>query len=327
MKKIKIGLLSKERGNYKLQEKFAGKENVIDETAKEVAHHEKALQQAGYEVEVIHWNNQFIHNVKAANVQFFFNVSSLVEASVLEDIGVPYVGSNTRGIVLAANKSLAKRLWQKTNLPTSEFVVLKSRKDCQTFISAPPIPYPLFIKPVAGRGSAGITKNSIIHNEKELIKGFDKLITTIGQPVIVERFLNGKEITIGLIGNQDDIYTLPPLEINYKNGSNFLTFDKKEEDNDQFICPADITHKELQAIQEIAIRAYQTLGLRDFARIDTKLTSHGFQLLEANSFAGLMCTPKHKPHSYMGFMARANGWSGKELLQAIVKTTLERINN
>ncbi len=327
MKKIKIGLLSKERGNYKIQEKFAGKENVIDETAKEVAHHKNALEQAGFEVEVIPWNNRFIHNIKSANVQMFFNVSSLIEASTLEEIGAPYVGSDTRGIILAADKSLAKRLWQQAKLPTSEFVVLRNMKDCQTFISNPPFPYPLFIKPVAGRGSAGINSKSVIHNSKELLRGFEKLINSIGQPVLVERFLKGREITIGLIGNQTNVKTLPPLEIKYANDAKFLTFNKKEEDSDQFICPADLSEEELNTVQKIGRRAFQTLGLRDFARVDIKLTPQGFKLLEINSFAGLMCTPKEKPHSYMGFMARAKNWGGKELIQTIVSIALERINH
>ena len=80
-------------------------------------------------------------------------------------------------------------------------------------------------------------------------------------------------------------------------------------------------------LQEIAKKAFITLGLRDYARIDTKLTPEGFMLLEANSFAGLMCTPKKIPKSYIGFMARAEGMGGKELLKEIVDVSFERISH
>lgn len=327
MKIIKVGLLSKKRGNYKLQQKFLGKENVKDETAKEIAHHKDALIHAGFEVKVIEWDSDFIDHVKHADIQLAFNVSSLVEAAILEEQDIPFVGSSTPGIVSAADKSLAKRLWQQEGIPTSEFRVLRNMADCRSFISKPPFSYPLFIKPVAGRGSAGITNDSFIQDGNQLLENVKNLLVTIGQPVLVERYLAGREITIGILGNGNNIRTLPPLEIKYKKGAGFLTFNKKEADNDMFICPAKISDAEIKCLQDLVIKAFKTLGLRDYARIDTKLTPQGFMLLEANSFAGLMCTPKEKPHSYIGFMARAEGNGGKELIREIIEVSLERIDN
>ena len=327
MKKIKVGLLSKKRGNYKLQQKYLGKENVKDETAKEVVYLKDALIHAGFEVKVIEWDSDFIDHVEHADIKLFFNVSSLVEAAILEELDIPFVGSGTLGIVSAADKSLAKRLWQKEGIPTSEFRVLRNMADCRSFISTPPFSYPLFIKPVAGRGSAGISSDSLIQNGNQLMKNVKNLLVTIRQPVLVEQYLAGREITVGILGNEKNIRTLPPLEIKYKEGSDFLTFNKKEADNDMFICPAKISDAEIKCLQDLVIKAFKTLSLRDYARIDTKLTPQGFMLLEANSFAGLMCTPKEKPHSYIGFMARAEGNGGKELIQEIIEISLERINN
>ena len=76
----------------------------------------------------------------------------------------------------------------------------------------------------------------------------------------------------------------------------------------------------------IALQAYEVLGLRDYARFDTMLTDQGPMLLEANSFAGLMCTPAEKPHSYIGFMARAEDKGGSELLDEIVRAAVKRLN-
>ena len=77
-------------------------------------------------------------------------------------------------------------------------------------------------------------------------------------------------------------------------------------------------------VQQLALRAYDVLGFKDFGRIDMILTDEGPFLLEGNTFAGLMCTPKEKPHSYIGFMARAEGKDGKDLLDEIVQNAIKR---
>jgi D-alanine-D-alanine ligase len=87
-----------------------------------------------------------------------------VEAAILEELEIPYVGPDTSTIAISTDKSLTKRLWQQAGLPTSPFRVARSEKDCEVFRGSPPFEYPLFIKPVASRGSAGINKTSIIHN-------------------------------------------------------------------------------------------------------------------------------------------------------------------
>ena len=117
---------------------------------------------------------------------------------------------------------------------------------------------------------------------------------------------------------------LPPLEIIYRHGDVTLTFDKKEVDDDAFICPARLTEDETRMMQELAVKAYVTLGFADYGRIDAILTEDGPFLLEGNTFAGLMCTPAEKPHSYVGVMAVAEGMGGRELLDEILRNALKR---
>ena len=107
MSAVTIGLLNKKRGNFKIQEKFAGADGVVDETAAEVAHHEKALLDAGYEVRVIDWGPDILRDLAEADVDLVFNVSSLVEAAILEEMEMPFVGSDSFTIALATDKSLA----------------------------------------------------------------------------------------------------------------------------------------------------------------------------------------------------------------------------
>jgi len=325
MAKFRIGLLNKKRGNFAIQEKLIGADNVVDETDAEVEHHERALTEAGYCVSQVHWGPNFINDLQALQIDLAFNVSSLVEAAILEDLEIHYVGSDTLTIAIATDKSLAKRLWQQVGLPTSPFCLARSEQDCKVFRDEPPFEYPLFIKPVAGRGSAGINDASVVQNYDQLVRGVVERYETIGQPVLIEKFLRGREITLGVLGN-DNARTLPPLEVVYRKGDITITFEKKKLDNDSFLCPAPLTAKETQTMQQLALRAYRALGFKDFGRIDTILTEEGPFLLEGNTFAGLMCTPKEKPHSYIGFMARAEGKDGKNLLDEIIQSAIKRLS-
>ncbi len=324
MTKIKIGLLNKKRGNFKLQEKFAGSDNVVDETYKEVAHHKQALIDAGYEVCTINWGESFIKDLMDNKVDLVFNVSSMAEAAILEELEIPFVGSDTNAIAVATDKSLAKKTWKSEGLQTSPFHVAKSIEDCSVFKDNPLFDYPLFIKPVAGRGSAGIDDNSIVENFEQLVKGVEERLNTIKQPVLIEKFLQGTEITFGVIGNGNDIEVLPPLEISFNGEARFLTFDKKEIDDDSFFCPARLNDEEMSKIKEFAKKAYRAIGFKDYGRIDTILTKEGPYLLEGNSFAGLMCTPIEKPHSYIGFMAVAADMNASSLIDKIIKSALKR---
>jgi D-alanine-D-alanine ligase len=325
MARLRIGLLNKKRGNIVVQEEFIGADNVVDETDAEVEHHQRVLTEAGYSIRQIHWGPNLVNDLQASQVDLVFNVSSLVEAAILEELEMPYVGSDTFTIAIATDKSLAKRLWQQAGLPTSPFCVARSEKDCAVFRGIPPFDYPLFVKPVAGRGSAGINDASVVHNYDQLVSEVEERLETIGQPVLIEKFLRGREITLGVLGNEG-ARALPPLEIVYSEGDNTLTFEKKELDNDTFLCPAPLTAEETQMMQQLALRAYRVLGFKDFGRIDTILTEEGPFLLEGNTFAGLMCTPKEKPHSYIGFMARAEGKDGKDLLDEIIQSAMKRLN-
>jgi D-alanine-D-alanine ligase len=325
MAKQSIGLLNKKRGNFVMQEKFIGADHVVDETEAEVEHHERALTEADYRVYQIRWGPDFINDLQTSQVDLVFNLSSLVEAAILEELEIPYVGSNTSTIAISSDKSLTKKLWQQAGLPTSPWWVARSEKDCEVFRVDPPFQYPLFIKPLAGRGSAGINEASIIYRYDQLVSGVTERLETLGQPVLIEKFLQGREITLGILGNED-ARALPPLEIVYRDGENTLTFENKELEIDTFLCPAPLTVKETYMMQQLALRAYHVLNFRDFGRIDTILTAEGPFLLEGNVFAGLRCTPKEKPLSYIGFMARAEGKDGAALLDEIIRIAIRRLN-
>ncbi len=325
--KEKIYVLQKKRGNFTIHEKFANNEEIVDTTQLEVQHHVESLQEAGNDVSILKWDSSIIEKLRNLDGALIFNVSSLVETAILEEFSIPFVGSDIIGCVIATDKVLAKEIWMKHNLPTSPYVVAKTLNDCLVFKENPPFPFPLFIKPSQGRGSAGIDESSLVYTYKALVDGVKTRLERINQPVLIERFLDGREITCGIIGNNDRTKALPLLEIVHTGSDKFLTFDKKELDDDQFKSPAPLSQSETEMMKNMAINAYKAIGLRDYGRVDMILTSEGPFLLEANSFAGLMCTPIEKPHSYMGFMAKAAKIPKSEFLNMIVQEAMIRLAN
>lgn len=323
--KIKICVLEKKRGNFALHEKFAHNETIIDTTSAEVQHHIDALKEAGYDVSKLKWDQKFITNLKELKVDLVFNVSSIVESAILDELVIPYVGSDVFGCVVATDKALLKDLWIKNQLPTSPFVLAKTLIDCEKFDQDKPFDYPLFIKPSQGRGSSGIDENSKISSFTQLKEQVERRLTTINQPVMIEKFLDGREITCGIIGNGDRMRALPLLEIIHDGNAKFLTFDKKELDDDSFQCPANLTPEQTQSLQNLAVAAGKIAGFKDYCRVDMILTKTGPYLLEINSFPGLTCTPLEKPHAYMGFMAKAQNKSRSEFLDEIVQEAILRL--
>jgi D-alanine-D-alanine ligase len=322
---MRVGLLSKERGNFSLQRKFLGNDwSGVDTTSYEIAHHKKALLELGHEVRELQWGSHIIEELTRAKVDIFFNVSSLAEAVLLEELGLKYVGSPPHAISAATDKQMAKMIFRESGIPTAPFYSIDSLEDCSRFSEARPFPYPAFVKPRCGRGSAGITPESVVSSDDRLVNAARRILETMGHGVLVEPFLRGREITIGLIGNGGNVEVLPLLEIEYAQGGITLTFDKKESDNDNFICPAPLDGETADEIIGLARKAYRALGFRDYGRFDTILTEEGLYFLEGNTFAGLTTTPVKSPSSYMGRMARGRGWGGKELMGKVLEAAVKR---
>jgi len=268
--------LSKERENFSLQRKFLGNDwSGVDTTPYEVAHHKRALLELGHEVYEFEWGSHIIEDLSSARVDIFFNVSSLAEAALLEELGLKYVGSSPHSISAATDKQMAKMMFRESGIPTAPFYPIDVLEDCRRFFEARPFPYPAFVKPRYGRGSAGITPESVVDSDDRLINTARRILETMGQGVLIEPFLRGREITAGLIGNGEDLEVLPLLEIEYAQRGITLTFDKKESDNDNFICPAPLDGETAEEIIGLARKAYRVLGFRDYGRFDTILTEEG----------------------------------------------------
>jgi D-alanine-D-alanine ligase len=203
--------------------------------------------------------------------------------SILEMVGIPYVGSNPLAHSLALDKVVAKMIFKQNGLPTPDFIVIKDKD-----FEQPNIPYPLIMKPKNEAVSMGI---QVVHNYEELQKAAKVILEDFNQSVLVEQYIDGREINVGLLGNNPP-EALPPCEITFgKGGPEIYTIEDKKGLSGRkidWICPAPMSENLTKESERIAQEAFSSLGCYDAARVDMRLDKKDrLFILEVNSLPSL----------------------------------------
>ncbi|VEN73803.1 conserved hypothetical protein [Candidatus Desulfarcum epimagneticum] len=202
---------------------------------------------------------------------------------ILEMVGIPYMGSNPLAHSLALDKVVAKMIFRQNDLPTPDFSVLN-----EPGFDMPNLDFPLIVKPKNEAVSMGIR---IVHDLKELKDAAGVIFDQFNQPVLVEQYIEGREINVGLLGNNPP-EILPPCEITFGNqGPHIYTIEDKKGKSGRkidWICPAPISRELTEKAHDIALRAFQALGCYDMARVDMRLDNNdNLYILEINSLPSL----------------------------------------
>ncbi|WP_296972343.1 ATP-grasp domain-containing protein [Tepidanaerobacter sp. EBM-38] len=316
---MKVGVFWRKFRNVELQKRLS-KDNIYDDAYDEAFQHMTAIKEAGFDAVLIEWKKnpkETLKDLLSQKIDIVFNASSLKEVAFLEAFGIPFVGSGLD--LVATSKSARKKLVDFHKLPTPKFFVAKNSKN----IPKLSLEYPLFVKPVNGRGSAGITEENIVKKPEDLPKVIDNITQKIGQAALIEEFIKGREITVGIIGNNNP-RILPILEIEY-NSAMTNTYKHKMLDNEIIHCPADFSEAEEKRIKETAKKIYKVLNAKDFGRIDMIVAKDGTPyFLELNTFAGLTMSSGKAHTGYMGYMAKAENMSASEFIASILNYAIER---
>lgn len=206
---------------------------------------------------------------------------------ILDSLNIPYTGSRALASALCMNKALSKKVFIENDILTSDFVLVENANDVEK--DAKEIFHnfkmPVVVKPNKTGSSVGV---SIARDYKSLLAGL-KDAFKYGDQVLVEKFLEGREATCGVIENfrDQDFYSLLPVEIIPPEKSEFFSQEVKYNGATREICPGNFNQKITKAIQQAAITAHQALGLRHYSRSDFIVTSAGVYILETNSLPGL----------------------------------------
>jgi D-alanine-D-alanine ligase len=198
--------------------------------------------------------------------------------AMLEMLGVPYVGSTPQAHAVALDKVIAKILFDSQGISTPRFWNFASPDD-----RFDEVVFPVIVKPKMEAASSGLR---IVEDSRSLRDAVAELIEKYKQHVLVEQFIQGREFTVGLIGN-GDVEVLPVLELDLEGDPARIRDDEERNPLDK-ICPADLPAEKTAELQTMARRAFEALGLFDFARIDVRMDHDGTPyLLEINSMADL----------------------------------------
>jgi D-alanine-D-alanine ligase len=228
--------------------------------------------------------------LKGENPGMVFNLSYGIQGqarythvpSILEMVGIPYVGSGPLAHSLALDKVVSKMIFKQHGIPTADFAVLSDAG-----FDAPGLTYPLIVKPKNEAVSFGIR---VVKNEKELREAADVIFAKFNQPVLAERYIDGREVNVGLIGNHPP-ETLPPAEIVFGRGPRIYSYEDKTHQSGREVkvrVPAKLSAKQTQRAQSIARDAFTALGCCDCARVDMRMDRAGnFYVLEINSLPSL----------------------------------------
>lgn len=204
---------------------------------------------------------------------------------LLEKMRFIYSGSRAKTLSDCLNKSYTKKRLSRYGIPTAPYQVFNSPSEPIQ------VPLPAIIKPMAEDGSLGITRDSVVCDERSLRRQVAYILKTYRQPALVEMFLNGREFNVGVWGNSV-IHTLPIAEIDFSawddETSRVVNFDAKwnpaslEYHTMPVICPALIDCKLEALIQQTALAAYKIMGCRDYARVDLREKGGIPYVLEVN---------------------------------------------
>lgn len=217
-------------------------------------------------------------------------------AAYLEALRVPYTGCNPRGLMLAHNKGLAKMVCRYHRIPVPMFHVFPVGQRKVT----PPkrLTYPMIVKSLTEEGSVGISQASIVNDQDQLAERVRFMHRTTGTDAIVERYIDGREIYIGVLGNQR-LQTLPIWEMDFSGlperapriATGKLKWDEAYQKKTKLHTgPAKNLPQGFEAtLPRLAKRVYRALQLSGYARMDFRLADDGsVYLLEANPNPQLM---------------------------------------
>lgn len=247
--------------------------------------------------------------------------------ALLEMLHIPYTGGGPRCLAFCYDKSLVRGIAKEINIPVPEGLLIKA--DDSTFDL--PMQFPIIVKPNFGDSSFGIIQDSVVQTPEELIDAVAQIRRRFGyqQPVLVEEFLSGKDLSVGIIGNPpNECIVLPIIEEDYSSlppGLPHLCgYEAKWLPDSPYwnLCSisAELSESTQNFLEDASIKLFIRLECRDYARFDWRLDSEGNpKLLEVNPNPG-WCWDGH-----LAKMSHIAGLSYGDMLEAILSAAATRL--
>jgi len=213
-------------------------------------------------------------------------------AALLNLIDLRYTGSSPAGLLVAGDKTLSKKVLSFHSIKSPEFAtVYRGAVDW-----AGDVKFPLIVKPPQEDASLGITNESIVHDVRELLEKIGELQSEFQSPALAEQFIEGREFYVGVLGNQN-ARALPIIEMDFSklpaDRPRIASWAAKwgdegdakgaEFEGTESVFPEDLPDELRDGMQKVAVEAFHALRLRDYARVDMRVTDAGeIYVIEVN---------------------------------------------
>jgi len=233
---------------------------------------------------------------------------------LLDLLNIPYQGSGVLGSAVAMNKHLAKQLYRNAGLPVPEYRILEAGDPLDADEIQAQLHLPLVVKPVAAGSSVGMT----IVRAAESIRPAVQKAFEFDTAVLLEAYIDGTEVTGGVIGNDKDLQALPLIEIVPDPRYEFFDYEAKYTPGaTQEICPARIPEPLAEKARSYALKAHRVLCCKGYSRTDMILKDDELYVLETNTIPGMTAT------SLFPQAAAAGGLPFGALLDRLIHLSIE----
>lgn len=234
---------------------------------------------------------------------------------------IPYTFSDPLVMALTLHKGITKRVIRDAGLATADFAVVADPEEATRV----ELPLPLFVKPVAEGTGKGVTPASVIRRREELVPACRELLARYRQPVLVEGFLPGRELTVGLVGTGDEARVLGTMEVVLLPEAEAEVYSYVNKERCEELVEYRLARPEgdeaVRRAEEVALAAWRVLGCRDAGRVDLRCDAHGEPcFMEVNPLAGL-----HPEHSDLPILCSKLRIPYLQLIDWIVESAAARL--
>jgi D-alanine-D-alanine ligase len=242
--------------------------------------------------------------------------------ALCEMLNIPYSGSDPLTLATTLDKDCARRLAASHGVTVPHGFVVHDEKDLAQVVDFPLNCYPAILKPAWEGSSKGITKRCLVDTPAELTKVARDLAQTYAQPILVEEYVNGDELTVGIIGNDRPevigimrvLPTQPTERFVYS-----LEVKRDYLRMVRYECPAKLSAADQAAVEHAALKSYKVLGCRDVSRVDFRLRRGVPYFLELNPLPGI-----NPESSDLVLLSQGMGWSYSQLVGRIFMAACRR---
>ena len=289
-----------------------------------------AFKSAGHSVVNMGGGADFLLNILRERVDLVFNIAEgrgnyrsreAQVPSVLEMLDIPYSGSDPQCLAICLDKPLTKQLVKDAGIPTPAWHVIDTPEQLSA-ASWNGLAYPVIIKPAYEGSSKGIHVGSLASNPEEAVEVVSRLLKCYRQPMMVEEFIPGDEVTVGVVGNTPPAVLGMMRIVPKKKVDHFVYSLEVKRDYLEMVdyeCPARLEEDVLAEIAASSLKAFTVLGCRDFARLDFRVGPDRIPyFIEVNPLPGL------GTYSDLIIMALKLGWRYEELIDTILRAVVKR---